>query len=225
MCGGSIYLDLQLVKNLPAMRETWVRSQGWEDPLEKGKVTHSRILAWRISWTVLSMGSQRVGHGWATFMSIIVLQCCVGFCCTTRESAVCACTPSHCSCVWLCSSMDCSLSGSSVHGILQAGILKWVAMPSSRGSCGHWDWTNIFCIAGGLFTHWATWEAQIGKRYIYISPPSWPCLPLPHLTPLGHHWTLSWAPFVIQQLLTSYLFHTWSYICQCYTLNLSHPLK
>ena len=38
----------QLVKNPPAMRETWVRSLGWEDPLEKGKATHSSILAWRI---------------------------------------------------------------------------------------------------------------------------------------------------------------------------------
>ena len=42
----------QLVKNLPAIRETWVRSLGWEGPLEKGKVTYSSILAWRISWTV-----------------------------------------------------------------------------------------------------------------------------------------------------------------------------
>ena len=42
----------QLVKNLPAMWETWVRSLGWEDPLEKGKVTDSSILAWRILWTV-----------------------------------------------------------------------------------------------------------------------------------------------------------------------------
>ena len=41
-----------LVKNLPAMRETWVRSPGWEDPLEKGKATHFSILAWRIPWTV-----------------------------------------------------------------------------------------------------------------------------------------------------------------------------
>jgi len=41
-------LVAQLVKNLPAMRETWVRSMGWEDPLEKGKDTHSSILAWRI---------------------------------------------------------------------------------------------------------------------------------------------------------------------------------
>ena len=39
----------QLVKNLPAMQETWVQFLGWEDPLEKGKSTHSSILAWRIS--------------------------------------------------------------------------------------------------------------------------------------------------------------------------------
>ena len=43
-----------MVKNLPAMRETWVQSLGWEDPLETGKATHSRILAWRIPWTVYS---------------------------------------------------------------------------------------------------------------------------------------------------------------------------
>ena len=40
----------QLVKSLPAMRETWVRSLGWEDPLAKGKATHSSILAWRSPW-------------------------------------------------------------------------------------------------------------------------------------------------------------------------------
>ena len=43
---------VQLVKNLPAMWETWVRSLGWVDPLEKGKATHSSILAWRSPWTV-----------------------------------------------------------------------------------------------------------------------------------------------------------------------------
>ena len=52
----------QLVKNPPAMRETWVRSLGWEDPLEKGKTTYSSILAWRIPGTVESMGLQRVRH-------------------------------------------------------------------------------------------------------------------------------------------------------------------
>jgi len=55
-------LVAQLVKNLPAKWETWVPSLGREDTLEKGKATHSSILAWRIPWTVQSMGSQRVGH-------------------------------------------------------------------------------------------------------------------------------------------------------------------
>ena len=50
-------LVAQLVKNPPAMWETWVQFLGWEDPLEKGKATHSSILAWRIPWTVQSMGS------------------------------------------------------------------------------------------------------------------------------------------------------------------------
>ena len=45
-------LVAQLVKNLPAMRETWARSLGWKDPLEKGKAMHSSILAWRIPWTL-----------------------------------------------------------------------------------------------------------------------------------------------------------------------------
>ena len=45
-------LVAQLVKNLPAMQETWVQSLGWEDPLEKGMATHSSIPAWRIPWTV-----------------------------------------------------------------------------------------------------------------------------------------------------------------------------
>ena len=45
-------LVAQLVKNPPAMQETWVRSLGWEDPLEKGKAIHSSILAWRIPGTV-----------------------------------------------------------------------------------------------------------------------------------------------------------------------------
>ena len=55
-------LVAQLVKNPPAMPETWVRSLGWDDPLEKEKATHPSILAWRIPGTIQSMGSQRVGH-------------------------------------------------------------------------------------------------------------------------------------------------------------------
>ena len=59
-------LVAQLVKNLPAMWETWVQSLGWEEPLEMGKATYSSILAWRILW-IQSMGSKRVRHDWATF--------------------------------------------------------------------------------------------------------------------------------------------------------------
>ena len=56
-----------VVKNLPAVQETWVPSLGREDPLEKKMTTHSSILAWKIPWMVepgrvQSMGSQRVGH-------------------------------------------------------------------------------------------------------------------------------------------------------------------
>ena len=63
--GGDFQASLiaHLIKNLPAMQETWVRSLGWEDPLEKEMATHSTILAWRVPWTeesggLLSMGSQ-----------------------------------------------------------------------------------------------------------------------------------------------------------------------
>ena len=49
-------LGAQMVKNLPAVQETWVRSLGWEDPLEKEMVTHSSVLAWRMPWTEESGG-------------------------------------------------------------------------------------------------------------------------------------------------------------------------
>ena len=60
-------LVAQMVKSLPAMRETWVQSLAREDPLEKQIATHSSVLAWRIPWTeepggLQSMGLQRVGH-------------------------------------------------------------------------------------------------------------------------------------------------------------------
>ena len=54
-------LVAQMVKNLPAMWETWVQSQGWEDPLEEGMATHSIILAWRIPWTEEPGGLQSTG--------------------------------------------------------------------------------------------------------------------------------------------------------------------
>ena len=54
-------LVARMVKNLPAMRETWVQSLDLEDPLEKGIATHSSILAWRIPWTEESGGLQSMG--------------------------------------------------------------------------------------------------------------------------------------------------------------------
>jgi len=104
----------QTVKNLPAMRETWVRSLDWEDPLEEGMATHPSIVAWRIpmdrgSWGPQPMGSQRLGHG------------------TTKHTAWKVKVSQ--SCPTLCHIMD-----HTVHEILQARILEWVAFPFSRGS-------------------------------------------------------------------------------------------
>ena len=76
----------------------------------------------------------------------------------------CLCAKSLQSCLTLCSSMDFSSPGSSIHGILQARILKWTAMPSSRGSSWSTDWIRAFLIslalAGRFFTTSATWEGQ-----------------------------------------------------------------
>ena len=62
--------------------------------------------------------------------------------------------------VWLCDPMDCSPLGSSVHGILQARILEWVAISFSRGSSRPRDQTQVSCIAGRCFNLWATREAS-----------------------------------------------------------------
>ena len=66
----------QLIKNLPAMRETWVSSSGWEDPLEKEMSTHSSTLAWKIPWMgepgrLQSVGSQKVGHDLPTEQQLL----------------------------------------------------------------------------------------------------------------------------------------------------------
>ena len=72
-------LIAQLVKNLPAVQQTQLWSLGWEDPLEKEMVTHSSILAWKISWTeepagLQFMGLQRIGHDWVTNTYLLPLQ-------------------------------------------------------------------------------------------------------------------------------------------------------
>ena len=72
---GPDSLIAQMVKSLPAMRETRVWFLGWEDPLEKKMAIHSSTLAWKIPWMeepdrLQSMGSQRVGHDWVTSLSV-----------------------------------------------------------------------------------------------------------------------------------------------------------
>ena len=78
----------------------------------------------------------------------------------TREvQCMCTCMLNRFSCVRLCDPMDCSLLGSSIHGILQARILEWVAMPSSRGPSWPRDQTCVSCIDRWFLYHWATGEA------------------------------------------------------------------
>ena len=97
------------------MQETWVQSPSQEDPLEEGMATHSSILAWRIPWTEEPARLQSMDSENETGLSIAQL--------LLSQS-----------CPTLCNPMDYSPPGSSVHGVLQARILEWVAMPSSRGS-------------------------------------------------------------------------------------------
>ena len=84
------------------------------------------------------------------------------------------------SCVRLWDPVDCSPPGCSVHGILQARMLEWVAMPSSRGSSQSKDWMQVSCTSGGFFTIWTTREAQL---ILYL--PSNPKYIIPYVTKLN----------------------------------------
>ena len=74
------------------------------------------------------------------------------------------------SCPTLCDPMDCSLPGSSIHGIFQARVLEWVAIAFSRGSSWPRDWTQVSHIAGRCFTVWATREVQ---TWVWVNPGCW----------------------------------------------------
>ena len=152
-------------KNPPAMQDK-------EDPLEKEMATHCSILAWEIPWTeepgrLQSMGSQRVRHDGAskqppqqdmetTEMSIskwndkddVVYY-------SVKKKYKHIVSESHSVVSNVCKIMDCNLPGSSVHGILQARILEWVAISFSRGSSQSRDWTQISRISGRFFSSWA----------------------------------------------------------------------
>ena len=157
------------------MQEVWGQFLHREDSREKKMVTLSSILAKEISWTeepggLQSMGSEKSETGLSDYNKTTDLDKiswrgkCLGVCVHAQ------------SCLnTLCNPMNCSLPGSSVHGILQARILEWVAISFSMGSSqpmdrNHVSWvypyssvsswprnrTGVSGIAGGFFTIWAT---------------------------------------------------------------------
>ena len=148
-----------VVKNPPAMQETQVRSLGWEDPREERMATHSSILDWRIPWTeapggLQSTGSQRAGHDWSD-LSMAWLTTIAIKLWTDDQEKMCGALLLHR--VWrFATPWTAAHQAPPSVGILQARILEWVAMPSSRGSSPPRDRTRVYCIAGGFFTVWAT---------------------------------------------------------------------
>ena len=87
----------------------------------------------------------------------------------------------------LCDPMDCGLPGSSVHGILQARILEWIAIPFSRGSFWPRDLTWVSCIAGRSFTIWATGKSHIAASSLLIRERK--CVKTQRLAPGPSHTT------------------------------------
>ena len=83
---------------------------------------------------------------------------------TKSQGHVCMCAKSLQSCPTLWDTIDCSPPGSSVHGILQARILEWIAIPFSRGSSQPRDWTWVSCTTGRFLTNWASKEVQYWPR-------------------------------------------------------------
>ena len=112
------------------MQETLVQFLDQEDPREKGKATHSSILAWRIPWTVhgVTKRQTQLNNFHFTFSLAGWLP--------SVDSSVRMCVPSKLlqSCPTLCNPMDCGPPGNSVRGILQEKLLEWVAISYSRGS-------------------------------------------------------------------------------------------
>ena len=140
-----------IVKNLPAIRETWVLSLVWEDPLEEHMATHSSSLAWRIPMDrgtcmvgyTQSMGSQRVGHDWTTKHSTayIYIYMYMYICIHTHTYTYIQYT--HiCVCIYLY-----------IHIYFHS---YWSSMPFYRGSSQPRDWTPvsyISCIGSWLLHH------------------------------------------------------------------------
>ena len=178
------FLVAQLIKESACNAETQFQSLGQEDPLEKEMATHSSILAWRILWTeepgrLQCMGCQRVRHNWATsawagvfrsWPNSPLLPASVPFITwlwnSSRKGQVISWPPDFGlsrmtflvqhkvkvaqSCPTLCNP-----TAYPVHGILQAIIQEWAALPFSRGSPPPRDGTQVSHTAGGHFASWA----------------------------------------------------------------------
>ena len=136
------------------MQETRVQSLGWEDPLAGDIATHSSILAWRIpmdrgAWWVRvhSVAESDMTEWLSTAQHTAHNMKTRQLTGTLRVLSSCACVRSVARLCLFVTPRDCSPPGSSVHGILSARILEWVAIVSSRGSSWPRDRTHISCIS------------------------------------------------------------------------------
>ena len=151
----------QLVKNLPAMWETWVQSLGWEDPLEKGKYL---IFIYSVrecsNFIDIPIAIQLYQHHLLKRLSF--LYCIFSLLCCRltdhRYMHVCSIAKSL---LTLCNLINCSLPCFSVHGIFQARILEWVTISFSRGTSWPrvWTWVScVSCIGRQILYHWTPWD-------------------------------------------------------------------
>ena len=199
------------------MWETWVRSLDWEDPWEKEKATHSSILAWRMPWTVPKSRMQLSDfhfqiachtihllqlYSWMIFSKFVELY------------NQCACSVAL-SCRTLCDPMDYSPPGSSVHGIIPARILEWVAISSSRGPSRPRRWTWVSCGSCGgrrILYHRTSWKSPIVnnagvKPWVQVFV--WICI----CVSLGQisEWNCRYDKFTFNFLKSAKLFQKWLY--------------
>ena len=173
-------LVAQLVKNPPAMQETWVRSLGWEDPLEKGKATHSSIVA----------GEFRGYSPWGRTESDMTERLSLHFTSVYNLRKGAAAAKSLQSCPTLCDPIDGSPPGSPVPGILQARTLAWVAIIFSSA----WKWKLKRKSLGRVRLLATPWTAS------HQAPPSmglsrqeyWSRVPLPSPEKGRHFYKTIW---------------------------------
>ena len=149
-----VFLPWSALKNTSSALKTLEGSLAWHLRPSSSKTAHSIILLRKLSCVSYpySISKRFPGH-WPTGESFRELFLQVSEWVKVSQS-----------CLTLCDPMDCSLPGSSVHGILQARILEWVAMPSCRGSPWSRDPTQFSCIGRRILYDWATREPQISSR-------------------------------------------------------------